>query len=221
MAWLFGKGKKKEKKPQTPTIEQNSENLSKTIEDIKKKIEYEDKKAQQELQKAIAFKKQGNDKKAKECLKRKKIIDMNNEKLDKMRLNLENQQLQIQSAETTAKVFEAYKQNNQVMKDQFKGYDVDQIQDTLDDMADQQQSFNEITDAIAGANFGPDIDEDEIDDELAALDVDAEDDAVAAPAQPAQQQVAAQPMMTQPMAAAPAASNRDDEEIGNLMAGFS
>ena len=139
---------------------------------------------------------------------------MNVEKLEQMRTNLDYQQTQIQNAEMTSKVFEAYKQSNQAMKDQFKGYDVDQIQDTLDEMQDQQQSFNEITDAIAGTNFGPDVDEDELDDELANLEVDVDDTAEAAPAQPA----AAAPMGAAPMAAAP---NKDDEEIGALMAGFS
>ena len=114
MAWLFGKKKEKEKKPETPTINQNSENLSKIIEDINKKIEYEEQKAQNELRKAIAFKKQGNDKKAKECLRKKKIIEMGIEKYDKIKFNLENQQQQIQQTETTAKVFQQYKQNNQV-----------------------------------------------------------------------------------------------------------
>lgn len=213
MAWLFGKGKKKDKKKQEPTVEQVTENNAKTIKDLETKIEYEEKKAQIELKNAIMYKKQGNDKKAKECLKRKKIIETQNAKRIQMKDNLLYQQNQIQDAEMTSKVFESYKQSNQAMKNQFKGYDVDQIQDTLDEMQDQQQSFNEITDAIASTNFGPDVDEDEIDDELANLEVEDELE-VAAPAQPA----AAAPAAAAPMAAAP---NKDDEEIGALMAGFS
>lgn len=210
MAWLFGKGKKKQKKQEAPTIEENSEKLSKTIEDLKKKNEYDQARANELLRQAIAFKKQGNDKKAKDCLKKKKLIEMNMAKIEQMQTNLEAQQMQIQNAETTSKVFEAYKQNNEVMKNQFKGYDIDQIQDTLDEIQDNQESFNEITDAIAGSNFGPQLDDDELEDELANLDIDQDVDANTA--------VAAPPAAY----AAPAATANanDEQDIGNLMAGF-
>lgn len=210
MAWLFGKGKKKQKKQEAPTIEENSEKLSKTIEDLKKKNEYDQARANELLRQAVAYKKQGNDKKAKDCLKKKKLIEMNMAKIEQMQTNLEAQQMQIQNAETTSKVFEAYKQNNEVMKNQFKGYDIDQIQDTLDEIQDNQESFNEITDAIAGSNFGPQLDDDELEDELANLDIDQDVEATTG--------VADSPAAY----AAPAATANanDEQDIGNLMAGF-
>ena len=130
-------------------------------------------------------------------------------KIEQMQTNLEAQQMQIQNAETTSKVFEAYKQNNEVMKNQFKGYDIDQIQDTLDEIQDNQESFNEITDAIAGSNFGPQLDDDELEDELANLDIDQDEAATGVADPPAAY-------------AAPAATANanDEQDIGNLMAGF-
>ncbi|KAH0789627.1 Charged multivesicular body protein 4a [Histomonas meleagridis] len=164
MSWLFGK----KKKPAAPTPQEQSENISKTIEDLRKKEEYYDKQILMEEKKAREFMKKGNKKRAMECMKRKKLIEKSRDNMSAMAFNLEQQKMKIQEVQTTANVFATYRQNAETMKQQFGNVDIDKIDDVLADYEDMQADMDEITSAMT-RTIGPEMDEDELDDELAAL----------------------------------------------------
>lgn len=174
MAWLFkGKGKKIEKKLKEKS-DAAVENTMATIHILEQKISYNEKLIEQDLADAKAFKKNGNLKKARESIKKKKIREMNIEKWNKMKFNLEVQLNMIPEAEMNTKVFNLYKDNMQVIMSQFKTDNIEKIEEEIDYMMDQQDEINEITNTIANVDFCLGIDECEIDQEFDELGCEQE-----------------------------------------------
>ena len=135
MAWLFkGKGKKIEKKLKEKS-DAAVENTMATIHILEQKISYNEKLIEQDL------KKNGKLKKARESIKKKKIREMNIEKWNKMKFNLEVQLNMIPEAEMNTKVFNLYKDNMQVIMSQFKTDNIEKIEEEIDYMMDQQDEM--------------------------------------------------------------------------------
>lgn len=196
MAKLF---RKKKQEQQQPTLEQAVDNSANTLNLLEKKINYYEQLSNEQLQNAKIYKKQGKLNLAKQCLKKRKMYEMYIEKMNGMANNLEVQQAQISQAEMTSKVFQAYVSNDQVLKQMFNGMSYDEVQDQIDDIMDTQQEMQEITDAIAGLQIGPTVDEDEIEDEFNQLDnYYGESNSQASNAN----------------------YNNDDEDIGNLLSPY-
>lgn len=175
MAWLFkGKGKKKENKQMEQSIDSASQNSLKNIQILEQKISYNEKLIEQDIANAKAFKKAGNLKKARECMMKKKMREKYIDNWTKMKFNLETQLSMIPEAEISSKVFNIYKENMQIISDQFNNYNVEDFQDEIDKMKNQQDEITDITDAIANADFGLFMDEDEIEQEFNDLDCEQE-----------------------------------------------
>ena len=150
------------------------------------------------------YKNKGQKQKALECMKRKKALEAQQTKVSQMAFNLEQQRDQIQNAAISADVFNNYRKNNETIKQQFGNLDADQIEDIVDEMEDTQAEMDSITDALTRP-MGPQMDEDELNDELDALgeDIPAEAEADA------------------PQAAKPQAEAEDDDaELAQLMGSF-
>lgn len=200
MSWLFGK----KKKPTTQTPQQRSEEITKTIEDLNKKCEYYDKQIQQQTKMAIMYKNKGQKQKALECMKRKKALEAQQSKISQMSFNLEQQRDQIQNAAISADVFNNYRKNNETIKQQFGNLDADKIEDIIDEMEDTQAEMDTITDALTRP-MGPQLDEDELNDELDALGEEIPDEGEAEAQQPVHAQAEAED---------------DDAELAQLMGSF-
>ena len=160
MSWLFGK----KKKPAVPTPQEHIEEINKAIENLHKKEEYYENKILMEEKKAIEFKKKGNKKKALECMRRKKLIEQRRDKMSNMIFNLEPQKCIFREVQTTSNVFNVFKQNNETMKKQFAADDIDDVEKLMDEI----QEMDAITQMLPGP-IGTDMDEDELDVELATL----------------------------------------------------
>ena len=200
MSSWFGK---KKAAPQ-PTAEQVTEELSAKMDQLKKRAEHLESQAATQRANAFKFGKAKNKKKAMECMKRMKFYENQATSINGMAENLERQIFQMQQAALNASVFTEFQKANTVIKTVLGDLDQDKIADMKDEMEDQQQTLNELTD-ILSSPMGQAQDEDELADELAALmeEGDVEDE-----------ELVPTPTRNKP------SKQKEDEELGDLMASF-
>lgn len=106
---------------------------------------------------------------AKNALKRKKGYETNLMKIENQIDTLETQLTSIEGANLNLETMKAMKQGAQAMKQIHGEYDVDKVENTMDDIREQVELADEISEAISrpvGTEF---VDEDELDEELAML----------------------------------------------------
>ena len=126
---------------------------------------------------------------AKNALKRKKAYESNLMKIENQVDSLETQLTAIEGANLNLETMKAMKQGALAMKQIHGEYDVDKVESTMDDIREQVELADEISEAISRPVGGEYVDEDELDEELAALQEEANEERaqkVKAPSQPAQ-----------------------------------
>ena len=161
---LFGKPKQA-----GPTPQQSIEKLKETLVMLEKREDYLQKKAINELK----FAKQNassNKRAAMMALKRKKAYESQIEKLGGARLTIEQQLMTIEGASVSLEAMKAMRMGARTMQIIHNHMTVDQVDDTMDEIREQMEVANEITDAIAQPLGGELYDEAELEDELAALE---------------------------------------------------
>ncbi|SCU77837.1 LAFA_0A03598g1_1 [Lachancea sp. 'fantastica'] len=107
---------------------------------------------------------------AKNALKRKKTYESQLVKIQAQMDSLEQQLYSIESANLNLETMKAMKQGASAMKNIHKGMDIDKVDETMDEIREQVELGEEISDAISRPlHAGAEMDEDEIDEELEAL----------------------------------------------------
>ncbi|SCU78527.1 LAME_0A04786g1_1 [Lachancea meyersii CBS 8951] len=107
---------------------------------------------------------------AKNSLKRKKTYESQLVKIQAQMDSLEQQLYSIESANLNLETMKAMKQGASAMKNIHKGMDIDKVDETMDEIREQVELGEEISDAISRPlHAGAEVDEDEIDEELEAL----------------------------------------------------
>ena len=183
---LFGKKKQATSGPtpvQTPldtikTLRDNLATLEKREEHIQKKIEASVLEAKQKMAK--------NDKNgALFALKRKKMYEGEVSKLQGARITLDSQILALESAAVNMETFKAMKSGAAAMKQLHGSIDADKVDDIMDEIQEQKDIHDAISEAISRP--GQDMfDDQELLDELAELDaLSVETETVAAAPAPA------------------------------------
>ncbi|KAJ3067118.1 ESCRT-III subunit protein snf7 [Podochytrium sp. JEL0797] len=143
--------------------------LRESIEMLDKREKYLGTKIEAELRTAKANASK-NRKVALMALKRKKIYQDQSDKIMGSRMTLEQQMLAIESANVNLETMNAMKAGAEAMKNIHGSLNIDKVEETMDDIKDQMDLANELSDAIAAPiNFGAEIDEDELDAELELL----------------------------------------------------
>lgn len=132
---------------------------------------------------ARSFLAKNNKNLAKNSLKKKKIYEAQLGKLEGQMDTLEQQLFSIESANLNLETMRAMKQGAKAMKSMHNGLDIDKVDETMDEIREQVELGEEISDAISrpmytGAN---EVDEDELDEELDML---AQEATLNEPAQP-------------------------------------
>lgn len=138
---------------------------------------------------------------AKNALKRKKGYETNLMKIENQIDSLETQLTAIEGANLNLETMKAMKQGALAMKQIHGEYDVDKVENTMDDIREQVELADEISEAIlrpVGTGY---VDEDELDEELAALQ--AEDQEARQEKQPQKQALEPQRQPQQAMPAFP------------------
>merc|ERR1712130_365267 len=91
-----------------------------------------------------------NDKKgALFSMKRKKMYEGELDKIQNVKMTLETQVMNLESASQNADTFMALKQGTTAMKNIRQGVGLDNVDDMMDDIKEEMQMANEISDAIA------------------------------------------------------------------------
>nr|XP_033770674.1 charged multivesicular body protein 4b [Geotrypetes seraphini] len=165
---LFGSGGGKSAK--APTAQEAIQRLRETEEMLSKKQDFLEKKIEQELQTA---KKQGtkNKRAALQALKRKKRYEKQLAQIDGTLSTIEFQREALENANTNTEVLKNMGFAAKAMKAAHDNMDIDKVDELMQDIADQQELAQEISDAISKpVGFGEDFDEDELMAELEELE---------------------------------------------------
>eukprot|EP01102_Stenamoeba_stenopodia_P015230 TRINITY_DN5175_c0_g1_i1.p1 TRINITY_DN5175_c0_g1~~TRINITY_DN5175_c0_g1_i1.p1 ORF type:complete len:240 (+),score=81.94 TRINITY_DN5175_c0_g1_i1:62-721(+) len=182
MRRLFGASKPKQP---APTLGEMCDNLDKragSLDDKIKKLDTELVQIREQINKtkSPAIKNQLKQK-AMRLLKQKKMYENQRDQVMGQQFNLTQADLARESMQATVTTVAAMKEANSTMKNQFKEIKIDDIENIYDEMEDLLEQSNEISDTLARSFSLPfDVDESELDDELAALgDEIYEDESVA------------------------------------------
>jgi len=159
-------GKKKEKKVNPAETVQNLQAqidlLNKKLEHLEKKIDIEKKTA-----KANASK---NKRAAMQALKRKKLYEGQVEKLQGTIFTLEQQKIAIEGLNTDVEVMNSMKGAATTMKQINNKMTIDDVDQTMDEIQEQMSLANEIGTAISNPLQNDQLDEADLENELAALE---------------------------------------------------
>jgi len=209
LARMFGSGKKGEK---APTPQEAIQRLRETEEMLTKKSDFLEKKVDSEL--AIA-KKAGtkNKRVALQALKRKKRYEKQLQQIDGTLSTIEFQREALENASTNTEVLRVMGDAAKALKSAHKNMDVDDVHNLMDDVAEQQEIANEISEAISNpVGFGQDVDDDDLMAELEELEQEDLDEQLLEVG-PATDQLPSVPS-TEPVA--PAKSKTEDDDMREL-----
>ncbi|GAA6063889.1 hypothetical protein JCM10212_001371 [Sporobolomyces blumeae] len=187
-------------------------NLREHLLMLDKKEEYLGKKIDDELRKAKANA-TSNPRVAKQALRQKKVYEQELESISGRKMTLTTQVNAIESANMNKETLEAMKKGAEVLKGIHGKLNVDKVDATMDEVRNQLELTNEISQAISDpAGMGIDVDDQELADELAELEQDELNKRLAgAEAAPMHSPVAAAPA-----AKSPAQRIEEDEEEAEL-----
>ncbi|VDP32190.1 unnamed protein product [Echinostoma caproni] len=159
------------KKSSTNTTKDAVHKLEDTRDLLVKKSEYLEKKIEECI---AAAKKYGmkNKRAALRALAQKKEYEKQLTRMDNTLSIIENQLQTLDNAGTNLEVFKVLKATAGSLKDAHKNMNIDDVQNIMDDIMEQRDIAQDISDAISNpATFGLDIDEDELLAELEGLQV--------------------------------------------------
>lgn len=165
LAKMFGK-----KGDKAPTPQEAIQRLRETEEMLQKKSDFLEKKIESEL--TIARKNGTKNKRvALQALKRKKRYEKQLQQIDGTLSTIEFQREALENASTNTEVLRVMGDAAKALKAAHKNMNVDDIHNLMDDVAEQQEIANEISDAISNpVGFGQDVDEDDLLKELEDLE---------------------------------------------------
>lgn len=158
---------------------------------------------------------------AKNALKRKKAYEVNLGKIENQIESLESQLTAIEGANLNLETMKAMKQGSSALKHLHGEYNIDKVEETMDDIREQVELADEISDAISRPVATDYVDEDELDEELAALQADVQhekEEKVQAPVQRVQQKEEVLPSFPTVTKTKPQATQEDDEDEEALKA---
>jgi len=162
---LFG-GKKAETGPTTSEaiqkLRENENMLLKKQEFLESKVEAELKIAKENAK--------SNQRIALQALKRKKRYETQLEQLQGQLTTIEVQREALENANTNQAVLETMKGAADALKKTHKDMNVDNVHELMDDIAEQNDVANEISQAISSGIIGTAVDDDELAKELEALE---------------------------------------------------
>jgi charged multivesicular body protein 4 len=160
-------------KKREPSPQEMMATMKETLQMLEKREEFLQKKVDTQIQEAKVALQKKDKKKAMVCLKKKKLYDAEIEKLGATRVNLETQIMAIENGMVTMSAMEAMKIGATAMKRLNNHMKIEDVDEFMQDIQEQFQLAEEISNAIATPLGGP-FDEDDLLAELEELT--AEDD---------------------------------------------
>ncbi len=165
---LFKSGKK-----EAPTTSDAIQSLRQTEDMLLKKQDFLEKKIKNE-EEIMKKNVKTNKKLAISALKRKKRLEKELQRNDGTLNTLEQQRESLEAANINTAVLHSMSDAAKAIKKAHQDMDIDQVHDMMDEIADQQEVAKEISEAISNpAAFSGEFDEDELEAELEALELEA------------------------------------------------
>lgn len=119
------------------------------------------------------------------CIKRKKMYQTEVDQIYAKKSNIETQIITLQGTQINKEVLNAMRSANNAMKASIKEADIEKVEDLMSDVTEGMAMANEIGTALANP-IGPAVDEDELEDELKAMEAEMLDsELLEAPSVPA------------------------------------
>ena len=159
-----------------PTLQDASATMEKRNESLDSKIGKLDKELQRYTEQMKKMKpgpaKQTVQKRALAILKQKKMYESQKEKTMQQQFNMEQIMFAQEGLKETADTVSAMKDANKSLKKQFKAINISQVEDLQDDMSDLLEQAEEVQATLGRSYNTDDIDEDDLEAELAAMEDD-------------------------------------------------
>lgn len=167
-------------KKEPPTTSEAIQSLRTTEDMLQKKQDFLEKKIQSE-EEIIRKNVKTNKKLALSALKRKKRLEKELQRNDGTLNTLEQQRESLEAANINTAVLHSMNDAAKAIKKAHQDMNIDQVHDMMDEIADQQEVAREISDAISNPTaFTSEFDDDELEAELEALELEAQTEEEAA-----------------------------------------
>ncbi|EKE36951.1 hypothetical protein ENUP19_0265G0032 [Entamoeba nuttalli] len=150
------------------TTKQTIAKMNEQIKTMEKKEEYDRKRMEMELEKAKECMKKGDKTGAAQHLRKKKMHEKNMNETINLRMNLESQILEMESAKVKVDTARSFAAANKEMTKINKEMDAGKIEKTMDELRENNEKSHEIGDLL-GEDL-QDIDQGELEDDLAELE---------------------------------------------------
>eukprot|EP00759_Apiculatamorpha_spiralis_P036256 PhF_6_TR36507/c0_g1_i1/m.53735/K12194/CHMP4, SNF7, VPS32; charged multivesicular body protein 4 len=174
-----------------PRPKNNLEALNDQCDIIEKRQQVLELKINKELEKAKEYLAKKNKNGASQCLQRKKIYESQLTKLQAQYMNVERLKLALEETTMNAEVIRAQRMAAGDLAALQRGMDPETVDRDMDHMRDLMDKTKDVSEALAQDLGGDAMDEDDLEDELAALEQDIVDVKIATTTpvikQPAQQ----------------------------------
>ena len=167
---LFGQAPKQQKIKTSITVNDGIQKIKKTDDTINKKVAFLEKQIQKlenEAKELIRRKTGNNRKRALGKLKLKKLKEKELSKLMGMQFNLSVQQNALENASINTLVVASMQTANDAFKKIKKDINIDDVDELVEDLNEQHDLMEEVSNALGEPLFNTDLDEDEL---LAELD---------------------------------------------------
>ena len=180
LKWIFG-DKNKENIPSTEDaiqkLKQTEEMLEKKQEFLEKKIDIENSTAKKHAK--------TNKRLALQALKRRKRLEKQLKQIDGTLSTIEFQREALEGAGMNTEVLKNMNYAAKVLKSVHEQFGADDVYDIMDDFQEQTEISKEISEAICGVGSNQDLDEDELNAELEAIEQEVLDDELVGMERPA------------------------------------
>jgi charged multivesicular body protein 4 len=206
-----------------PSALSSLDKLNETLEMLEKKEKVLQKKIALEIEKARDYTRAKNKRAAIQCLKKKKLYEVQVEQLGNFQLRIHDQMIMLEGAKATTETVDALRSGATAMKAIQKATNIDDVDRTMDEINEQTENMKQIQEALSTPVGGAaDIDEDDLEAELEELEGAELEEQLLQPATiphtklPAIQNYS--PPAQAPARRAPPQSTTEDDELAALQA---
>ncbi|KAH7280281.1 hypothetical protein KP509_37G059500 [Ceratopteris richardii] len=159
------------KPKQDPSTLSTLEKLQETLDMLEKKESVLQRRVALEVEKAKEYTRAKNKRAAIQCLKRKKLYEVQIEQLGNSQLRIHDQMILLEGAKATTETVDALRAGASAMKAMQKSTKIEDVDKTMDEINEQTENMKQIQEALA-APMGAiaNLDEDELEAELEELE---------------------------------------------------
>lgn len=184
---------------------------------LEKKEKVLQKKIAMEIEKAKEFTRLKNKRAAIQCLKRKKLYEVQVEQLGNFQLRIHDQMIMLEGAKATTETVDALRSGASAMKAIQKATNIDDVDKTMDEINEQTENMKQIQEALSTPiGTSADIDEDELEAELEDLEGAELEEQLITPSVQELPQAYRPPVPTQK--AKPPQNKEEEDELAALQA---